>query len=381
MKQGIKKLRFNKQHVVYLMVFMLSGAVILASKTPNIAIHAASSDYMYLNAASGSHTKGSTFTVQIKENSYTDTVNAVEADLTYPTSKLQLIPSSSSDAANLSGSAFGVKASNSGGSGNISISLGTITPVSGNKLIGTLTFKTLASGSANVAFKPLSGSTGSQVLSSTTNANVVTAYNGGTYTIPGTTSPPSPSPTPHPSPTPPPSAGGTTSKTTPPSVTTIAPKNNPKPVTVPDNSQVELNEQATIQTTPGNTGQVTKIEYYLNDKKVATVTQAPYNYSVDTTNMRNGTYRLSTKTYYQDGTIASKNTSVIVKNPFGWNQFRLQARHYFAYVVVIILLIGFGTWYLIQRRGDQWLDSHMGTPSASSGSGSGDAPTAHVGTM
>ena len=380
MKQGLIKYKLRKQHAVYLMVFMLTGAAILASKAPNIAIHAASSDYMYLNAASGSHAAGSQFTVQIKENSYTDTVNAVEADLTYPTAKLQFVSTS------LTGTAFGVTASNTGGSGNISISLGTITAVSGDKLIATVTFKALASGSANVAYKPLSGGTGSQVLSSTTNTNVVSAYNGGTYTIPTTTSPPTPTPPPpSPSPTPPPASTGTTKSTTPPPVTTIAPKNNPKPVTIPDNSQVELNQQATVQTTPTG-GTVTKVEYYLNGKKVATVTQSPYNYSVDTTNMRNGTYKLTTKTYYQDGTVASKDASVIVKNPFGWNQFRLQARHYFAFVVVAILLIGFGTWYLIQRRGDQWLDSHMGgTPPAGSGpangTGPGSPPTAHVGTM
>ncbi|HSW79972.1 MAG TPA: Ig-like domain-containing protein [Candidatus Saccharimonadales bacterium] len=373
MKQGIKKLKLRKQHAIYLVVFMLTGAAILASKAPNIAIHAASSDYMYLSPSSGSHSAGSTFTVQIKENSYTDTVNAVQADLTYPTAKLQFVSTS------LSGTAFGVTASNTGGSGNISIALGTIAAVSGDKLVATVTFKALASGTANVTFK-----NSSAVLSSTTNQNVAVAFNGGTYTIPGTTTPPppspTPSPTPHPSPTPPPSSGSTKSTPPPPPATSIAPKNNPKPVTIPDNSQVELNEQATVQTTPTNTGQVTKIEYYLNDKKVATVTQAPYNYSVDTTNMRNGTYKLTTKTYYQDGQVAAKNTSVIVKNPFGWNQFRLQARHYFAYVVIIILLIGFGTWYLIQRRGDQYLNSHMGGTPTSSG-GPGNEPTAHVGTM
>jgi hypothetical protein len=329
---------------------------------------------MYLNPASGSHSAGSTFTVQIKENSYTDMVNAVQADLTYPTAKLQFVSTS------LSGTAFGVTASNSGGGGNVSIALGTITAVSGDKLIATVTFKALASGTASVTFK-----NSSAVLSSTTNTNVAQAFNGGTYTIPTATTPPPPTPSPtppspSPSPTPSPTPS-TTKSTTPPPTTSIAPVNNPKPVTVPDNSKVELNEQATVQTTPTG-GTVTKVEYYLNGKKVATVTQAPYNYSVDSTNMRNGTYELATKTYYQDGTVATKNTSVIVKNPFGWNQFRLQARHYFAYVVIAILLIGFGTWYLIQRRGDKWLDSHMGgTPTMGSGSGPDTTPTAHIGTM
>lgn len=376
MKQQIKKLNLRKQHVVYLMVFLLSGATILASKAPNLAIHAATSDYMYMSPASGSYKVGSTITITLRENSYTDTVNAAEADLSYPTSKLQFVSTTITGV-----SSFGIAAQNTGGSGSVTIAVGNYSALSGDKVIAVVKFKVLATGSAAVTYK-----NSSQVLSSTTNTNVISSLQNGSYTLAASTSPtpPPPSPTPPP-PSPSPSPIGSTKHTTNTSksstpTTTIAPKNNPHPVTVPDNSNVELNQQATVQTTPTGSSDVTKVQYYLNNKLVATVTSAPYNYTVDTTDLRNGNYTLTTKTFYADGTDNVKNASLIVKNPFGWNQFRLQARHYFAFVVVAILLIGAGVWYLIQKRGDRYLDSHMNSPFSRSGSG-GDAPTAHVGTM
>ncbi len=120
----------------------------------------------------------------------------------------------------------------------------------------------------------------------------------------------------------------------------------------------------------------------MDGKLVATVTQAPYNYSIDTTSLRNGNYQLQTKTYFQDGSVSAKDTALIVKNPMDWNQFRLQARHYFLFVIVGILLIGALVWYLIQRRGDNWLNSKMKSPPYTpNNTGNGNTPTAHVGTM
>jgi hypothetical protein len=368
------KQKFRKRQLGYAFALVLAGGALLAGAAQHGGgfTHAAGSDTMYLSPSGGTHKVGTTFSVAIRENSNSDSVNAVEADLTYSTSKLQFVSTS------LSGTAFGITASNTGGGGSISVSLGSVSAVTGDKLIATVTFKALAAGSGTVSV-----SSGSQVLSSTTNTNIVSNLTGGAYTIQSatTTSPPPSS-----------GSGGTTTAKPPttqsakPSgsatpTTSIAPKNNPKAITIPNNAKVELNDQATIQTTPPTTGSgaksVTKVAYYLNNKLVATVTKTPYNYSVNTESLRNGNYTLTSKTYYADGAIATKNTALIVKNPFDWTQFKLQLQHYILYIAVLVLLIGGAAWIYLRRGTNRWGGSmHTDFPAAG-----GTPPTPHVGIM
>jgi hypothetical protein len=178
----------------------------------------------------------------------------------------------------------------------------------------------------------------SVVLSSSTNSNVVTTRNGGSFTLTSAVSP-SPSPSPSPTPTPAPTPSPTPTPTTKPSPTpttkpatnstvSVAPNGNSQSTPLPGDSTVELNAPATVQTTPGVDKDVTKVEYYVNGKLVATVDKTPYSYSVDTTKYRNGKYTLTTKTYYKSGKIDSSNAALVVKNPYSSRQFFLQLRHY-----------------------------------------------------
>jgi len=68
---------------------------------------AAASATLYTSPSTGSYTNGNTITVSVRENSYSDTVNGVQANFTYPTSMLQFEGISSS-------SAFPVDAPSSG---------------------------------------------------------------------------------------------------------------------------------------------------------------------------------------------------------------------------------------------------------------------------
>jgi hypothetical protein len=301
--------------------------------------HAATNDTLYMSPATGTETVGSTFTVAIRENSNGDQVNAAQANITYPTSQLQFVSTS------LSGSAFGITATNSGGSGTVSIGLGSTSAVTGDALIANVTFEVTAAGSANVAF---AGS--SSVLSFTTNANVVSTMTGANLTLQAaatTTPPTSTPPTTTTTTTKPPVTSSTKSSGV---TTSIAPVNNPTPVSVPNNAQVEVSSGALVQTSPSDVNQVTKVNYYLGSKLVATVTQAPYTYVVPTKTLRNGKYKLTTKTYYKDGTVAARNTALIVKNPFGWTQFGLQVRHYGWYLFVILVFIVAATWVRMRIR-------------------------------
>jgi len=176
----------------------------------------AASATLYLSPSSGSVANGNTLTLYVYEDSGTEPVNAVQANLSYPASQLQFLSTSSS-------SAFSVVAQNTGGSGSVQIGRGALPSVTGNQLVATVQFKALVgSGTAAVSFAG-----GSQVVSANSNANIMTVSPGGSY---GLTTP-APSPTPSPSPAPTTSKSSSTTKATPAPAPSPAPA--PKDTTPP----------------------------------------------------------------------------------------------------------------------------------------------------
>lgn len=128
---------------------------------------------LYLSPGSGSVSKGSTITVNVRENSGGSKVNGAQANLSYPADKLDFVSISSS-------SAFSVVAENSGGGGNVRIGRGALPSVSGDQLIASVRFRAkVDSGSATVSFAD-----GSQVTADDGNGtNIVGPKNGATYTL------------------------------------------------------------------------------------------------------------------------------------------------------------------------------------------------------
>ncbi|MDB5169465.1 MAG: fibronectin type protein [Candidatus Saccharibacteria bacterium] len=89
---------------------------------------------------------GGSLVVAVYMNGGGTPVNAVEADLGFPSSKLQYIGVS------YSGSAFGVQAPPTPGDGSVAINVGSTSPVSGSGLVATVTFKGISgSGSATIS--------------------------------------------------------------------------------------------------------------------------------------------------------------------------------------------------------------------------------------
>ena len=133
--------------------------------TPSVA---QSSAQLYLSPAKATAANGSNVTFQVRANSGTASVNAVEADLSYPADKLDFV--SIDDSA----SAFSIKADGSGGNGTVKIARGSTTPVTGDQPVATVTFKAMASkGSA-----PLSFLSSSALVSNTTYKSIVSATAG-----------------------------------------------------------------------------------------------------------------------------------------------------------------------------------------------------------
>lgn len=186
--------------------------------------HAAATS-LYLSPSSANVTVNTTFNVGVRINAG-ESINAVEANLTYNQSQLQYV--SMSDA----GSAFSINASSNGGGGSVAINRGQVGGVTGDKLIVTLTFKALASNvTSGVSF---AGS--SQALRNSDSSNVLSNTSGGSYALtavaaakppaksPTPASPPSNGSAPAPAPaTPTPVSPGAEASVTPPAVNTPTP--------------------------------------------------------------------------------------------------------------------------------------------------------------
>jgi chitodextrinase len=155
-------------------VLVVAGAFFIARG------HAASGT-LTLQPSSSTVGVGNNFTVTVHENSGSDAVNAVEADLTYPANSLQFV---SIDATT---SAFGVQAVSTGGNGTITLARGTQTAVTGDQIVAVVTFKALTvtgASSAAVAF-----ANSSAIVRSSDQTNVLVGTTPGSYTISDQTAP------------------------------------------------------------------------------------------------------------------------------------------------------------------------------------------------
>lgn len=170
--------QFNRNGLVLtLAVTVVVGAAIVyaeaAKPTTSGGGTKVSSASLSLTPSKSTVTAGQTFTVQVRENSGTTTVNAVQADLVYPADKLTLVSIDDT------GSAFGVKATEAEGVGTAEITRGNTTPLTGNQLVATLNFQAEpGKGSSNVTFAGTSA-----LLASQTNTNVISTTSGATFQL------------------------------------------------------------------------------------------------------------------------------------------------------------------------------------------------------
>jgi len=135
---------------------------------------------MTLSPATKTVTKGDSFDVAVYEDSHTDSLNGVQANLSYNPSLLSvasITPNSS---------VWQVQAENSASNGLIKIGLGTTAPVTGSQLVATVKFTAAGAGNAQVAF-----TTGTGLLRSSDNSVEPSNNTGGSYVINSPSAPPS----------------------------------------------------------------------------------------------------------------------------------------------------------------------------------------------
>lgn len=127
---------------------------------------------MTLSPATKTVTKGDSFDVAIYENSHTDSLNGVQANLSYNPNLLSvggITPNSS---------VWPVQAENSASNGLIKIGRGTTTPVTGSQLVATVKFSAIATGGTQVSF-----TTGTGLIRSIDNSVEPSINTGGSYTV------------------------------------------------------------------------------------------------------------------------------------------------------------------------------------------------------
>lgn len=279
---------------------------------------------MYLAPAGGTHTVGANINVAVRINT-TTAVNAVQADLTY-SPNLQFV------SINEAGSAFAIPASGSGGNGSVTIARGNFSGVSGDQLVATVVFKVASAGTGTIQVE-----NSSAALSATDSSNVLTARNGASYSLQAPTSP-SPSSPPASSPPPPAQSKPTNSRTVIQSGgSTVAVTPNQ-----PSEQKVELSAPASLESLSvgGGNREIVKVEYLLDGKVISSSTTPPYKYSIDNTDYRNGTYELTSKTYYKDGEVETGKVSLVIDNPFSLKAAWLEIKHYAWLVIILLIIIG-----------------------------------------
>lgn len=162
----------------YLYIFLISTLL-----SP-LAARAATLSF---SPSSGSYSQGSTLKVNVYANTGGDSINAVQANFTYPSNTLQFTSISTG------GSALTILAEKAASGGSVRIAGGNPSPFSGSKYIASVFFKVLAnSGSATLSF-----TADSAVVRSSDNQNSLTGTSPATFRL----SPPSAStaaPTPSP---------------------------------------------------------------------------------------------------------------------------------------------------------------------------------------
>ena len=128
---------------------------------------------LYIAPASGSYAGGATVTVAIRMHSGGTAVNAVQANLTYPTSRLLFV------SLDTTGSPFTTTMESSGGGGSIRLGVGILAgSTSGDRLVGTVTFTAQSAGSATVSF-----AAGSGIARASDAVDICTIKSGASYTI------------------------------------------------------------------------------------------------------------------------------------------------------------------------------------------------------
>jgi flagellar basal body-associated protein FliL len=244
----------NLSALIAIFILVVAGVgayfVFISRAATNVTNSVPAAPTVYISPTSQNLALNETFTVTIKENSGTTSVNAVQANFSYPTNLLEYIPgpgvatTANPQLISFDGGAFGTEAEAAvdTNTGNVRIARAAIGGVTGEQKIATLTFRVKASsGTAALMFK--SGTALAKSSDSTQLLPGPNAYGNASYVI-GVTNTPAPQPT-----TPP-----TTPPTNQPTQNTTTGSNNTQQNKTTDNNNKPIeNKTSTSTSSPAQT--------------------------------------------------------------------------------------------------------------------------------
>ncbi len=249
------------QLAIYALILGVAGYIIIRSQA------APNPPTIYLSPSSQTLAANTTFTVALRENSGTASVNALQANFSYDPNLVDFV------SIDTTGSAFTTAAQATGGAGAVQISRGIIGSLTGDQLVANVTFKAkTSSGTAAMAF-----TSGTALVDASSNANLIPSLSstGGSSFIIDATAP------------------------------TTA-------ITAPTNGAVIAGGSTTTITASAsdNTG-VTKVELYIDGTLKTTLTSGPYTYSWNTTGVTLGSHTIQSKAYDNYSLVGSSSVTTV----------------------------------------------------------------------
>lgn len=283
-----------------------------------VSAPAAPSPYITLQPSSGNYSVGSLINVDIHIVSSSTKVTVVEPVIQYPSNDLSIVKVTNS-------ASFPTAMQDSNSNGTLDITRGVpggSSGVSGDVVVATVQFKVIAVASSiplrlggNSAAYDGSGS-GANILSVAASQGAVysaAAVSGaaGGSSAPSTTAPTATAVS---------SAGQSASVYTRSGGITVSTTSGSGSVSQGGSStqvQGSVNLAPAMNDGPGGNGAtaIVKVEYYVGKKLIATRTTSPFTYALNTKTLKNDTYQLTIKTFYQNGTVDSATDDIAVRNP------------------------------------------------------------------
>lgn len=250
--------------VLILVAIPLTTIAVQRSREP-IGRAAVGTANMYLSPVTQTVNQNTNFSVEIREDSGVEPVNAVQADLTYDDARLEFVSVTSS-------AAFDIDAETFGSGGVIRIARGTTTVKTGDQLVATVTFNARSgAGATNVNF-----SASSAVVASSDNTDILISTTGGTYTV----------------------------VDPPPTVSLTSPTNN----SVVSGSII-------VSATASDDAGVSRVDFNLDGSTlIGSDTTSPYSINWDTTSVTSGPHVLTAEAFDTGSNLSVFSVNITVDN-------------------------------------------------------------------
>lgn len=150
-----------------------AGLILATVAMAGMKFSLAATPTLRVSPTSGNISRGTVFDMEVRAYSET-ALNAVQANLFYDGSNLEVVGIS------YEGSAYNIEAENVYGNGQIKIARGAFTPVKGDNLVATVSFKVLSSARGNTKVQFMNGSA---LVTAADSRNILGSVTNGMYKV------------------------------------------------------------------------------------------------------------------------------------------------------------------------------------------------------